>query len=308
MELGIGARQLALGGAAAAMNGSAENFYYNPASLGLISKRSFQFMYAPTFGSLKDPMAFYNYIGFTYPLKGGGTVAFNWTRFSADDIPQYPELKGSSFEERNNDITLRPDGTVLGYFKDTEDVYYFSFAKIMKIVIPLGWLYTDLPVDIPFGVNFKVLRQKLFDASATGMGIDIGSMIRFSLGTLFDKKYLGDFSVGLSFSDITQTSIIWNTDHQDRVQRTILFGLGYNQYIKFLNADLNFYWTQYNKYEKHHLFGTEILYHGIAIRTGINQTDLTFGAGIHFWKTLIDYAFIPTDLDKVHRLSCSIQF
>jgi len=71
MELGIGARPLALGGAAAAMTSTGETFYYNPASLGLAQKVHVNFMYAPTFGSFSEPMANYNYLGGMYPMPGG---------------------------------------------------------------------------------------------------------------------------------------------------------------------------------------------------------------------------------------------
>ena len=208
MELGIGARPLALGGAAAALNSTGETFFYNPSSLGLLKKPHINFMYAPTFGSFAEPMAHYNYVGGAYPMQGGGTIAFNWTRFAVDEIPVYPDLKGESFAERNKDLSLRPDGTALGYIEDVEDVFYFSFAKTLESILPLGWWYGDLPMTIPFGINFKLLRQKLGDASASGMGIDAGMMIKFNLGTLVNQRQLGDMSFGLSLLDMTKTAEI----------------------------------------------------------------------------------------------------
>jgi hypothetical protein len=306
MELGIGARPLALGGAAAAMSNTGETFYYNPASLGLLDQSHINLMYAPTFGSLSDPMAAYNYMGIAYPMPGGGVLAANWTRFSVDDIPIYPELVGKTYSERSSNLSLRPDGTALGYFEDVEDVFYFSFAKTLESIIPLGWWYGDLPFTMPTGINFNLLRQKLGDASASGMGIDIGTMIKFNFGTLVHQRQLGDLSFGLAIKDITQTSIIWNTQHQDNIERALLFGIAYSQNL-FSNISANLFYTYMNKYEKIHVYGIEIAVNKIAaLRFGNNSNGITAGAGLHWKRVNADYAFVNNAYEHVHRLSCSI--
>ncbi|HPG38643.1 MAG TPA: hypothetical protein PLP19_12390 [bacterium] len=309
MELGIGARPLALGGAAAAMYGSAELFHYNPASLTFVEKPTLSLMYAPSFQSITDPLANYNYAGIALPLPGGGTIALNWTRFSVDDIPIYPDPKGSSFAERNSDKNLQMDGVALGYFEDVEDVYYFSFAKAIKSTIPLGWLYMDMPFEIPFGMNFKMIRQKLYNAQATGMGIDIGTMIKLNLGHVFDKRNMGDLAFGVSSTDVNSTAIIWNTaaKTEDHIQRAVLYGLYYQQKLGFSDARVNLYWTRYKKYDVYSIYSAEFLIKGLAIRVGKNEFGITTGAGIQFWRLMVDYAFVSNQLDDVHRLSCAIR-
>ncbi|MBN1481291.1 hypothetical protein EH223_02860 [candidate division KSB1 bacterium] len=307
MELGVGARPLALGGAAAALSSTGETFFYNPSSLGLLEKPHLNFMYAPTFGSFLEPMANYNYLGGVYPMHGGGVIAFNWTRFAVDDIPIYPELKGASFAERNKDLTLRPDGTALGYFEDVEDVFYFSFAKTLESILPLGWWYGDLPMTMPFGINFKLLRHKLGGASASGIGVDAGMMIKFNLGTLVNQRQLGDLSFGLSFLDMTKTAIIWNTKHEDYVKQTLMFGMAYSQALWFSNASVNIYYTYHEKYEKQHLSGIEFAIKGIAVRIGKNENGMTTGAGLNWRRFFVDYAFVNNAFEDVHRISCSIR-
>ena len=306
MELGVGARPLALGGAAAAMQNTGETFYYNPASLGLLQKPHINLMYAPTFGSVSAPLASYNYVGLAYPMPGGGTIAANWTRFAVDDIPLYPELSGKSFSERNSNLGLRPDGSTLGYIQDVEDVFYFSFAKTLESILPLGWWYGDLPITMPFGLNFKLLRQKLGDASASGMGIDVGLMIKFNFGTLVNQRQLGDLSFGFSFLDITKTAIIWNTQHEDRIEQTQMFGMQYSQPLWFSDSQLDLFYTYYHKYERRHLAGIEFAVKGIAVRLGKNDAGLTSGAGLHWKRIFVDYAFVTNSFQDVHRLSCSI--
>lgn len=307
MELGVGVRAMALGNAGAAMSGHAEQFYYNPASLGFLKKPVLSLMYAPSFGSLKSPLANYNFIGGAFPLPGGGTVALNWTRFAVDEIPIYPELKGTSFADRNRNMSLRPDGTALGSFTDTEDVIYFSFSKMINKKIPLGWLFIDLPVEIPFGINLKLLQQKLYQNKASGMGIDLGFMIRFHLGTLLDRRRLGHLTFGLSYTDATQTTIIWDTQHQDRIKRAAMFGMAYEHSLgKWGQAKL--FWTKFEKYNTHNLYGAEFAIKYFSLRIGKNQTGLTAGAGLSIWKLLVDYAFVSSDLDNLNRVGCSILF
>lgn len=308
LELGLGARSLALGGAAVTLSGTIDHFFYNPSSLAFVENPSVGLMFAPTFGSISDPMANYNYIGFALPLAGGGTIAVNWTRFTVDDIPIYPDLRGNSYTERFYDRQLRPDGTALGFFRDREDVYYFSFAKSIRTVLPLGWLFIDLPIEIPFGLNLKVLRQKLYQSKASGLGFDVGTMLRFNLGTLLDNRSFGDLTLGLSMLDFTQTAIIWDTKQEDRIRRTVLFGVSYQHYLGFQKSYINFYWNRLNKYQQVNLYGAEFAMKGLSLRIGKNRSGLTAGAGFHLWRFVVDYAFVTTDFDNSHRISTTVIF
>jgi hypothetical protein len=306
MELGIGARPLSLAGSAAAMSGNGETFFYNPSSLGLLRKSVINLMYAPTFGSLNEPMASYHHAGIAVPIAAGGTVAFNWTRFSVDDIPLFPKLQGDSFTDRKNNIDVRPDGVALDYFQDVEDVYYFSFARMIRAVLPLGWLYPDLPLEIPLGINFKFIRQSLYKNKASGMGIDLGAMLRFSLKNLFDDRKLGMITFGVSATDISHTSIVWDTKQEDRIQRTVAFGTCYEQPLWQDRGQLSLFWTVRNKYSVSHLFSLELKFQAIAVRIGKNERGLTTVAGIQFWRVAADYAFVANDFDDLHRISCVI--
>lgn len=306
LELGIGARPIGLAGASAAMRGNGDVFYYNPASLAFLARPTLNLMYAPSFGSLRSPLANYNYLGFAFPLPGGGTVALNWTRFTVDDIPLYPDLRGDSFSERYNDVTLRPDGVALGTFRDLEDAFYFSFAKCARKKVSLGWLFVDLPVETAFGMNVKMIRQRLYKSSASGIGIDIGTMLRFNLGTLLNQRRLGDFGFGFSMTDISQTAIIWDTKHEDRIHRTSLWGASYEQKLEFLNAKLKLFWTHHHKYTSENLFGTEFVVKNLAVRLGKKKTGLTAGMGLRFWKLSVDYAFVVSAFENLNRISCTI--
>ncbi len=307
MELGVGSRPLALAGAAAAMQGKGDCFYYNPAALVFVQRPVINLLYAPSHGSVTAPLAQYHHAGMAYPLPTGGIVAVNWTRFSVEDIPVYPKLQGHSFAERKANAEIRPDGVALSYFEDKEDVFYFSFSRTVKTSLPLGWLYMDLPVEIPVGVNFKYLQQKLYNNKASGIGMDMGIMLRFSLGTLFDTRSLGKMTMGFSVLDVSRTSIMWDTKHQDRIDRTVMVGTSYHHPIIHDKMYLKIFWTRREKYDTAHLLGLELTYGRTAIRIGKNQSGFTAGAGLFLRSIFVDYAFISADFDYLHRLSCTIQ-
>ncbi|HNW59734.1 MAG TPA: hypothetical protein PKI62_08680 [bacterium] len=307
-DLGVGARPLALGGAAAAMAGGPELFHYNPASLGFCSRREVGLMYAPTFGSITAPMATFHYAGGILPLHGGGSMALHWTRFSVDDIPLYPKLAGSSFLDRLQDPSLRPDGVPQGYFKDTEDAFYLSFARIFRFAVPLGWLYTDLAMELPVGLNIKLLRQSLYERSASGLGIDLGMMARFNLGQLLQSRRLGDLTLGVSAIDLTRTTLVWDNQREEKITTTALWGLGYSQPLAFRGSRLDFFWSWRKKEQRNSLFGVEYTLKGFALRLGRNESGLTTGAGVRWRRMRVDYAFTSLDFADVHRLGCGFVF
>lgn len=308
MELGVGARSLALGGYAAASYGSIDNFHCNPAAAALLNRPVVSVMYAPSYGAVTDPLAVYHYCGFQAPLFGGATVGVHWTRFFVDGIPLYPELKGGSLADRLNDASLQPDGHALGYFQNAEDVVYLSFGRVFRHLVPLGWLYGDLPVEIPLGITIKILRQSLHQNSASALGLDLGAMLNFSLERLLDSDFLGQVTLAFSALDIARTPILWNTRHEDRVQRTMLFGLGYAEDFGMRDGHVQLFYTQYRKYDTAHLLGVEACYRGLALRSGMGPQGWNLGAGLRWHGCAVDYAFSFLDFSQVHRLSCSFTF
>ncbi len=306
-ELGLGAQNLALGGAAVARLGGCDAFYYNPSASAKCEQFRLSLMYAPSFGGIGSTLANYNHVGITIPLPQQAVLGVHWTRFSVNDIPIYPGLPGASYADRLNNSDLRPDGTALGSFTDIEDIFYFNFSRVFKRKIPLGWLFTELPVEIPVGFTIKGLRQTIYESSASGLGLDIGAMMKFKLGHLLDRRAIGDLAIGLSFLNVTDTKIIWNTQHEDKIDQTLSFGVGFEQTLGFEDAVAGFYWTTYKRIKRQQLFGLELkIKHG-ALRLGKSRDGFSAGAGIELWRLVFDYAFVTIDLDNSHRVSCSFQ-
>jgi hypothetical protein len=308
LEIGIGARALGMGGAFGSVADDGTAFYWNPAGLALSEKNQISGMYGPQFGTIEHPLANYHYLGYAQHLPGGATIAFNWIRLAVDDIPIYSELMGTRSERYRNG-TLRPTGEAEGYFSDTEDAFFFSFAKMNRFDADLGWVYHPVRIDIPIGINIKWIRQTLGDGEASGLGLDAGAMVRFHLDEFFEIPKFGMVSLGMHFQDITKTTLSWNTKHKDTVPANLKLSVSYAidffqpNHVIIVGYDHDSRWRG-----KDH-FGVEYCaFRHLNLRAGLEQKQFTGGAGFSVWIFSVDYAFITHEFDALHRISCSISF
>ena len=309
LEIGLGARALSMGGAFCSMTGDGSSFYWNPAGLTYIQKTSISGMYGPQFGSIKNPLGSFHFLGCAQPLPKNSIIAVNWVRLSIKDIPVYPELQGNSYWDRLHDFSLRPSGVPDGYIADTEDAIYFSFAMMNRLQLDLGWDYHKVNVEIPWGVNLKWIHQSLGDGEASGIGVDIGAMVRIHMGEFFEAGKLGHLSFGLNLQDVTGTKISWNTRHQDVVDLNLKWGITYAQPLPGLKGALSLSYDHNSRWKGCSHWGVEYTgFKVLGLRAGLNRGRFTGGAGFSVWIMKVDYAFLSHELDALHRVSCTIAF
>jgi hypothetical protein len=307
LDIGVGGKALSMGGAYCSLADDGTAFYWNPAGLGLIGYRTLSGMYGPQFGSLQKPFGHFHYLGLVQPLARGAAVAVSWIRLSIDDIPQYPELQGNSLLDRLTNAQLRPSGEPEGYFSDTEDAFFFSFAKMITSNWDMGWIYQDVRIDIPIGINFKYIRQRLLTYSASGMGLDLGAMMRIHFADLFGSDEFGVFSFGINLQDFTSTQIRWNTRHEDPVRLNTKWGVSYRQPLPFSKHYLLVAFDWDTRYNDRHFGFAYSAFDMIGLRMGLYGKHLTGGAGIRLWRLSLDYAFVTHELNYLHRISCELR-
>jgi len=309
LEIGVGARALGMGGAFCSVVDDGTAFYWNPAGLAFIKKPQLSGMYGPQFGSVKNPLGNYHFLGYVHPLPRNAVLAVNWIRLSVDEIPIYSELQGDTYWDRLHDISLRPSGEPEGFIADKEDAVYFSFALMNRWDVDLGWSYHRVVVEVPFGVNLKWIRQSLGDGEASGLGLDVGTMIRFHLDRFFEIEKLGILSWGFHLQDVTRTKLSWNTRHQDSVPMNVKWGVSYRQPLSGIRGYVCLSHDHDSRWDGRNHWGLE--YSGFQIfgmRVGFDQGEFTAGVGLRFWIFRVDYAFLSHELDSLHRMSCSISF
>lgn len=305
LELGVGARALAMGGTNVTLSNDAFGMYWNPSGLAFLSNYQAAAMYANGFNSLEK----HNFAGVAVPIFGGATIGLSWIRLSVDDIPYYPndpQRAGTTFDQRYIDPIKRYDYSSSGSFSSASNAYIITFAKYQKVVLDLGWQYFEFPVDFGYGVNFKILNETIQNNTGSGIGIDLGLILKLHLVDVFNDDGFGDLIFGLNAQDIAGTKITWDTDtkQKDGVERNFKYGIGYIQPLNFLNAQLTTAFDIDTRYSGSTHFGFEFLYNSIfAVRVGSNEGSFTTGAGINIWKLRFDYAYQSHDLGETHRVS-----
>lgn len=323
LDIGVGGRAIALGGAYTAVPGDPFAFYWNPAGLGTLHHFHMIAQHAKLFNGLES----HNVIGITRPIFGGNFISLNWIRLTVPDIARYDSDNLVRYgpngwsrrvqEEASRAETLQELidlGTVLtdpplGYSDFTNDAFYITFTKMNFYKIDFGWQYFVLPVEMPIGINFKILRQSLFNNSASGVGVDLGWMLRFGMNDLLDNPNLGQITFGAMLKDVWKTRITWNTatNHSDIIERGTFLGVSYLQPLIGLNSSLLFSYDYHNKYGRSNHFGVEYFYQNkLALRVGLDDGLVTAGVGIRFWVLDLDYSYMGHDLGNSHRISLTL--
>jgi hypothetical protein len=309
LEIGVGARALALGGAfvAAADDGTA--FYWNPAGLALINGTRISGMYGPQFGTLSNPMGRYHYLGAAHRLSGKATVAVNWIRLTVDDIPIYSKLKGDSYWDRFYRPELRPTGETEGHLNDYEDAVFFTFANSIPILWDLGWMFYPVHLKWLWGINIKWIRQSIGPHEASGLGFDAGGILQIPFNEFIGDERLGTLAVGIHVRDMSRTRIEWNTPsrHLDETAPDVRWGISYRQSVQRGAGSCTLTYDQNHRWGTTHHWGFE--YHGfkrLFLRTGLNDRKFTAGAGLELGIFEIDYAYCDHELSALHRLSASV--
>lgn len=308
LALGAGARGLALGQAMVAADGDAFSFHWNPAALAKVDRRTVSGMASTSFGTLGDPMGSHLHLGFALPI-GQGNLALNYLRFQVDDIPRFPEYADNelTFEERRR-LIEENGGAPIGSFQSVDQALYFSFAKVNEPVLDLGWLYRELPVELPVGLNFKLIRSDLDDETGMGLGVDAGAQARVAVEDLTGLRGLGRLALGARFDNFTNTGLKWDGG-QDAIHYYHVLGLAWSSGL----GDLG--WTASLDFDHHYdtqrRLGLELDYlKRVWLRAGHQGRDgrFTYGAGFRIGPLALDYAGLDHDLGRVHRMSFTYAF
>jgi hypothetical protein len=173
-----------------------------------------------------------------------------------------------------------------------------------------GWLYFKQQMELPIGVNFKIIHEGVGSyGSASGIGVDVGAMLRFSLAEFTQTANLGMLSIGATATDLFGTRLNWNTQRHQSVPMHLVGGVSYTQDLPFV------YWKATISADALPLerekarFGADITYRdNVSLRAGMNRGLFTTGAGFNWEnKAKVDYSLGLNDaLGPEHRLSFSV--
>jgi hypothetical protein len=179
LNIGAGARGLAMASAQVATVSDATAGYWNPAALANIRDPQLSLMHAEYYAGIGK----YDFAALALPLKDGKrTLGLTLLRFAVDDIP-------------NTIFLVQPDGSV-----DFSNITTFS-SQDMAFIVSLAQqskMWGDKKVN--FGVNAKIIYRTAGDfATAWGFGFDAATQI---VGK--------NWKLGIVGKDITTTFNAWS--------------------------------------------------------------------------------------------------
>ena len=193
LNIGAGAKGLAMGGAQVATTSDATAGYWNPAGLSNLKSSSFSLMHAEYFAGIGK----YDYASFAMPLgdpeMSTRSLGFSLLRFAVDDIP-------------NTLFLVEPDGSI-----NYNNIRSFSSADYAFLVSYGQKLIDEEDRSLSFGFNAKVIHRSVGSfAKAWGFGLDAGIQYR-----------LNGFRLGVMAKDISTTFNAWKFNFTDQEKEVL---------------------------------------------------------------------------------------
>jgi hypothetical protein len=191
LNIGAGARGLAMGSAQVASVSDGTAGYWNPAGLVNIKDHpQLNIMHAEYFAGIGK----YDFVSLAFPSSNNKrTFGITGLRFAVDDI-------------MNTLFLVEPDGSLnynnIQAFSSADYAFIFSFAQKLK---------ESTNKNIHFGVNAKVIHRNVGKfAKAWGFGLDAGLQI-------FSNKW----KFGISGRDISTTFNAWSFNFTEREKEVL---------------------------------------------------------------------------------------
>lgn len=303
MQLGVGARSMAMGGAGVAISNDVTAGYFNPAGLTSLTYPGVSGQYETRF----DGTVRYNYGGFGAPMGSDASIGLSVFNIT---IPGIKDTRNAWIDLNQNgqfDADDRLDTSKVKTFSNYDWGIYFSYAKMADS-------------QFSYGASAKLLLRKLEEKnSAVGFGFDIGARYMLTPRVV----------LAATAQDITTTLLSYTTGTKELVTPTLKLGGayhffitedGYHRIIPTIDADLKFddrgdaAWVAVGPITADLHLGAEYRFgESFAIRGGYSDMKaLTFGAGVKLPKLNVDYAFMSfNNLDQLgntHRISFAFTF
>jgi len=192
LNIGAGARGLAMGGAQLASVADGTAGYWNPAGLARVKERPMlHLMHADYFAGIGK----YDYAALALPTTSPGrTLGLSLLRFAIDDIP-------------NTLYLVEPDGTI-----NYNNIRTFSSADYALLLSYARESGSREGLLFRYGVNAKLIHRSVGSfAKAWGFGLDGGVQLEW-----------GAWQAGAVVRDVTTTFNAWRYTFSER-EREVLY-------------------------------------------------------------------------------------
>jgi len=275
LELGMGARPLAMGGAFVGLGDDVNALFFNPAGLGGLQGLS-------TVSSLegRPGIATFGHVSAAMPHLGLGIHYFDF-----GDVPQIDEL-----------------GNMIGSFSYRNYVF-LAGAGVRGSSLPLLGL-VPLLRDLGLGIKLKFVKIATLDpGSGSGLAFDL-SLLYGGANTSLRLGFLTGFGLGFCLENVVGVPIKYGSGHQEDWPRAVVIGSA----ATFVNSLTLAVDVAPGKGVR---FGTEWRpLPAIAVRAGLRNEGVviwSLGMGVQYGMFAFDYAFVAHPyLAGQHRLSFEV--
>lgn len=281
LELGVGARAVAMGEAYSAVADDASALYWNPAGLTGISNRSATLMHAAYLGT-----SYFDYASYGQNLGSKGAFGAGLQYFSAGGITQ-------------TDTT----GTDVGSFNPYDLAFSLGYAYKLN---GLGPRVLD---GYSFGLAAKFIQSKILTTAQTE-AVDFG---------VLSPAYLND-RLRLAFTMTNLGGTMRFDAYNENLPLNLKLGSSYkirDGWLAAMDVDFPRGDDPYVALGTEYQLATSGPWK-FAGRAGFNSqtigsidgfTGLSVGIGIGYSRLAVDYAFVPLGgVGQAHRLSLTCSF
>ncbi len=290
LDLGAGARSLAMGGTGVTVSSIQTSGYHNPARLAYARKHAAELMHASYFDNLYT----YDFLGFAKPIRKGASAGITLLYARVGDIPltalQNPSQPlGDDNRVRVTDMTSSNELALMGSIGAPG---------------PWGWKW---------GGTAKLLMKSVAGKSAYGIGFDVGLAREFS-----------HVALGVVLRDVTGSALVWTTGRTEIIPPSVAFGGAWGTKIPNLHARARIVAEAVGRFEDRgdaeainagilsldpRLGAEYIISEVLALRGGLLGKNVTAGAGILVSSVTLDYAFqAHEELGNTHRVSLGLSW
>jgi len=272
---GVGARALSLGGAYVAIAEGPTALAWNPGGIGTGQRKEATFFYTSPFVEGNR----LTFIGYVHPFLDFGTIGVGNQRYGLSDIQKYDEGRAA-----------------LGSFSNVQNEWILSYA-----LPPYGPLH--------LGASAKVETHALDDHSATGIGADLGLIVR-SEDPPTQRLSRRNFSFGLAVRNLLEPKLSLSSG-EDRLPMLLRAGVAYRIPFRggggeiLLLASLD----QGKESGGRGRIGTEVAVGGgLSLRMGMGGEEWSSGLGLETGFGRLDYSYGSRELGTAHRLGITFSF
>ncbi len=122
-----------------------------------------------------DLAEFYT-LGYSHPTKNGYQWGVYGLNLYVNDIFERPDVQLITDLEARRDSIRALVARVFNTFNTRESALIINLSKNIEYNLDLGWIFADIPLKIPFGINVKLLQKDLYQVEGSGIGVDLGGM------------------------------------------------------------------------------------------------------------------------------------